>query len=109
MGAEDNTSKEEETDRGKESPLAVYGGEQLGKEIQYCHEADYDQDGKNEVIFTIETDRTDEEELDRMEIYFVDDDYEITLIDTQKIGMPEDQQDREEYVWYPHGNALGNA
>lgn len=107
MEAEDNTPKEEETDRGKESPLAVYGGEQLGKEIQYCHEADYDQDGKNEVIFTVETDRTDEEELDRMEIYFVDDDYEITLIDTQEIGMPEDQQDREEYVWYPDGKALG--
>lgn len=107
METEDNMPEEEETDRGKESPLAVYAGEQLGKEIKFCHEADYDWDGEKEVFFTVETDRTDEEELDKLEIYFVDDDYEITLVDSQEIGLPEDQENREERVWYPDGPGLG--
>ena len=50
----------EDVDRGAESPLAVYAGEQLGREIEDCHEADYDRDGKNEVIFSVEIERTDE-------------------------------------------------
>lgn len=98
--------EEEETDRGVESPLAVYAAEQLGREFEGCHEADYDQDGENEVIFSVEIERTDEKELDKLEIYFVDDDYEMTLIDTHEVGLYEDQLDREDTVWNSEGDAL---
>ncbi len=107
METEDNMPEEEETDRGKESPLAVYAEEQLGKEISYCHEADYDLDGEKEVFFSVEIERTDEKEPDKLEIYFVDDDYEITLVDTQESGLPEDQEDRDERVWDAWGPSLG--
>lgn len=97
----------EDVDRGAESPLAVYAGEQLGRKIEGCHEADYDQDGKNEVIFSVEIERTDEKELDRLEIYFVDDDYEMILIDTHEVGrLLEDLTDREEPVWDSEGAQL---
>lgn len=99
--------EEEETDRGVKSPLAVYAAEQLGREIEGCHEADYDQDGENEVFFGVKIERTDEKELDKLEIYFVDDDYEITLVDTQEIGVPEDWQDGGEDVWDSVGTELG--
>lgn len=106
------TSSEEEEiqpgeeDRGVESPLAVYAAEQLGREIEGCHEADYDRDGEKEVIFSIEIERTDEKELDKLEIYFVDDDYEMTLIDTHEVGLYEDLRDREGTVWGSEGDEL---
>ena len=104
--AEEEIQPEEE-DRGVKSPLAVYVAEQLGREIEGCHEADYDQDGKKEVIFSVEIERTDEKELDKLEIYFVDDNYEMTLIDTHEIGrMMEDLRDREGTVWNAEGDAL---
>lgn len=98
--------EEEEKDRGVESPLAVYAAEQLEREIEGCHEADYDRDGENEVIFGVEIERTDEKELDKLEIYFVDDDYEMTLIDTHEVGNGEDWRNRDGAIWGPEGDAL---
>ncbi|MBD5541352.1 MAG: hypothetical protein HDR00_09230 [Lachnospiraceae bacterium] len=99
--------EEKETDRGVESPPAVYAGEQLGREIEGCHEADYDRDGEKEVIFSVKIERTDEKELDKLEIFFVDDDYEMTLIDTHEVGrMMEDLRDREGVVWDAEGDEL---
>lgn len=105
---EEKSFEEKKTDRGAESPLAVYAGEQLGREIEGCHEADYDQDGENEVIFSVEIERTDEKELDKLEIYFVDNDYEMTLIDTYEVGIPEDTFGGEEskLIWCSEGGLL---
>lgn len=98
--------EKEETDRGVESPLAVYAAEQLGREFEGCHEADYDRDGEKEVIFSVKIERTDEKELDKLEIFFVDDDYKMTLIDTHEVGMGEDWRNIEGAIWGPEGDAL---
>lgn len=98
--------EEKKIDRGLKSPLATYAIGQLSGEIKECHEADYDEDGKFEVILSARVDRISKDQLDQLEIYFVDDNYEIVLIDRQNVGEEEDIWDREEIIWCDNGTLL---